>query len=124
MERLIPLDRNQTPKAKGTTEGTFRATLNGDGSTELLTDSSTGKEIIVPSGVSLNAFLIQVQRTSPFGFDPDYNCLPFAWSDTLAGEKIYAPYAGKAFAIAKNAGDSLGFVWAETGHKVVVEKRE
>lgn len=100
-------------------EQTFRATVGGLGVVDIVTDG-TFQEIVLPEGIVCLSSAIQVQALTKTSFDPEDDCQPFEWSrDGAEDGYLFDPY-GKGIKISKHGGNSLGFVKALAGYKVVV----
>jgi len=102
----------------GTLEQTFRASVGGTGA-DIVTDG-TAKEVVLPPGVVCRRAYIQVQNITKTTFDPYDDAVPFEWSRDGVEDGYLFSSVGKAVALKREPGESLGFVKAATGKKIIV----
>lgn len=113
----LPIDNNGNVASAGTQEFVFRA--RADGSGEFFLTDGTFQEIILPTGSNCTLVYIQVRKVTPVTFDPQEDCLPFEFSHDGVEDGILCPPEGCSISIKKVAGESLGFIKAAAGYKVI-----
>ncbi len=102
--------------AAGTQEKTFYPDIGDTG----LTVEDTWHEVILPEGVKCKAVLIQVQNATVTDFNTDTDCVGFLYSSQDGGPGFLYQAIGRGIARAAEGPDSLGFIKAVAGKRIVV----